>query len=77
MKKSISVYVSDEQYTSFKVLAVRRGLPVAELIREAMAEYLEHETQARVSLVDLPAHPSGRLLEPWTRAELMDEMIRG
>ena len=77
MKKPISVHVSDEHYSSFKALAARRRQPVAELIRQAMSDYLEHETQASISLCELPAHPSGRLLEPWTRAELMEEMIRG
>jgi hypothetical protein len=72
--KPISVHVSDEAYSEFKTLAARRGQPVAELIRAAMTEYLTREPGRSISLFDLAPHPSGPLLEPWTRSELLDEM---
>ena len=72
--KPISLHVPDEAYSELKNLAVRRGRPVAELIREAMAEYLARETAREVSLLDLAPHPSGPLLEGWTREDLLDEM---
>jgi hypothetical protein len=72
--KPISLHVSDEDYTELKSLATRRGRPVAELIREAMTEYLARESGRGVSIFDLEPHPGGPLLEPWTRSELLDEM---
>jgi hypothetical protein len=66
--------VGDEDYRSFKSLAERTGKPVAELIREAMAEYLDRRGKRQGSIFDLSPHPSGRLLAPWTRDELLDEM---
>lgn len=47
---------------------------MAELIREAMLDYLAHEVEARRSILDLPPHRSGRLRRRWTRLEIMDEM---
>jgi ribbon-helix-helix CopG family protein len=72
--KPISLHVADDEYRSFKTLAERTGRPVAELIREAMAEYLDRRGKRKGSIFDLPPHPSGPLLAPWTRDELLDEM---
>jgi len=55
-------------------MAARTGRPVAELIRQAMADYLDRERPGRRSVLALPAHDSGRLRQPWTRSELVDEM---
>jgi hypothetical protein len=73
--KPISLHVEDDVYRTLKALAGRSGRPVAELIREAMAEYLGRKVGRGPSLLDIPAHPSGALLKPWTREELFDEMI--
>ncbi|MCG8458276.1 MAG: ribbon-helix-helix domain-containing protein [Holophagales bacterium] len=73
--KPISVYVAEEDYRSFKALAARRGKPVAELIRQAMAAFLERERPEGRPLGEIPPHPSGRLLRGWTREELFDEML--
>jgi hypothetical protein len=72
--KPISLYVSEEDYGEFQSLAARRGKPVAELIREAMTDYLAHENPGGRSIFDLPPHPGGPILEPWSRSDLMDEM---
>jgi hypothetical protein len=72
--KPISLHVPDEAYSELKTLAARRGRPVAELIREAMTEYLARESGHGISLFEIAPHPSGPLLEPWTRSELLDEM---
>lgn len=73
--KPISLYVEEESYREMKALADRTGRPVAELIREAMAEYAAHRRGASGSLFDLKPHPSGKLLASWTRAELLDERL--
>ena len=73
--KPISVYLSERAYQDMKSLAAERGRPVAELIRQAMDEYLQRERLGRPSLLDRPGHESGRLLRPWTRSEVADEML--
>lgn len=55
-------------------MAACTGRPVAELIRQAMADYLERERRGRRSLRDLSPHDSGRLRQGWTRSQLLDEM---
>jgi 16S rRNA U516 pseudouridylate synthase RsuA-like enzyme len=73
--KPISLHVDEASYRELKSLAERTGRPVAELIREAMAEYAAHRKGAGGSLFDLVPHPSGALLAPWTRAHLLDERL--
>ncbi len=72
--RPISLHVEDEEYRSFKRMAERAGKPVAELIREAMAEYLERRGRRKGSVFDLAPHASGELLRSWTRDELLGEM---
>ena len=72
--RPISLHVDEEDYRSLKTLADRSGKPVAELIREAMAEYLSRR-EGGGSLFDLAPHPSGSLLQPWSREDLLDEML--
>lgn len=73
--KPISVHVSEETYEELKSLAARSGRPVAELIRQAMASYLEAERRSHVSLLAIEPHDSGELLLSWERSELLDEMM--
>jgi Ribbon-helix-helix protein, copG family len=75
--RAISVYVEEEEYQRFKSLAGLEGRPVAALIREAMSDYLDREVRPGRSILDIPAHDSGRLLHDWTRSELYDEMLDG
>ncbi len=74
--KAISLHVDEESYRELKSLAERTGQPVAELVREAMAEYIAHRRGTAGSIFDLEPHPSGPLLAPWTRAEIMDERLK-
>jgi len=73
--KPISVHVDEQEYRDFKSLAERTGRSVGELIREAMTEYLGRRRGRRGSIFDVPLHDGGALLKPWTREELMDEML--
>ena len=73
--KAISVHVAEDHYRSLKALAALRKRPVAELIREAMAAYLQRERRNPGSVLDIPPHPSGRMLRTWSRSELYDEML--
>jgi hypothetical protein len=73
--KALSLQVDENSYRELKALADRTGRPVAELIRDAIAEYAANRRGASGSLFDLEPHPSGVLLAPWTRAELLDERL--
>ena len=73
--KTISLYVDEERYAELKALAKRRELPVAELLRDAMEEYLERSRDSG-SLVALEAHDSGRRRGRSARHGLLDEMRR-
>lgn len=72
--KPISIHVPEEAYQELKSLAQRQGRPVAELIRQAMADYLDRDRRSGRSLLEVRPHRSGRLRKRWTRAELADEM---
>jgi hypothetical protein len=72
--KAISVHVPTETYREYKEIAARQARPVAELIREALEDYLARKKRTAMSVLDVPAHPSGRLKRRWTRSELADEM---
>lgn len=72
--RAISLHVEDDVYRDLKSLAEGTGRPVAELIRDAMAEYLVRRGGRGGSIFDLPPHPSGPLLRTWAREELLDEM---
>ncbi len=72
--KPISVHVSEDDYQELKSMAARTGRPVAELIRRAMAEFVERERPDQRSVLQLAAHDSGCAKEPWTRSDLVDEM---
>jgi predicted transcriptional regulator len=74
--KPISVYVPSDTYRQYKGIAARQGRPVAELIREALEDYLTRRKSQGRSALELTAHPSGRLKKRWTRAEIADEMWR-
>jgi 16S rRNA U516 pseudouridylate synthase RsuA-like enzyme len=74
--KPVSIHLHEKAYREMKSLAAERGRPVAELVRQAMDEYLEKERVKGLSLVDRRPHASGRLLEAWTREELLEEMLR-
>lgn len=72
--KPISLHVEERAYRDLKSLAEMSGRPVAEIIREAMAEYLARRSGGTGSIFDLPSHSSGAQLAGWTRDELLDEM---
>jgi Arc/MetJ-type ribon-helix-helix transcriptional regulator len=73
--KPISVHVDEKDYRDLQSLAERTGRSVAELIREAMSEYLGKRGGRKGSIFDVRPHDSGAQLRPWTREELVDEML--
>jgi len=73
--KPISVHVDEEDYEELKAIAARRGRPVAEVVREAMAEYVVRARPAGPSLLSLEPAEAGRQLGDWSRTELFEEML--
>jgi len=73
--KVISLHVAEDSYQELKSLAKSRGRPVADLVREAMTEYVAREQRSAGSVLDLKPHASGGLLKTWSRSELLDEMV--
>lgn len=73
--RTISVHVSDTDYTEFKSLAAQAGRPVAELIRDAMRRWLAEYHRDGGSLADLKPVDCGAMLVPFDRSEVADEMF--
>ena len=73
--KPVSVYLPEGAYLEMKSLADQEGRPVAEFIRQAMMEFLERRRRSDRSVLELTPHRSGKLLEDWTRSEILDEML--
>lgn len=73
--KPVSIYLPEVAYMEMKSLADQQGRPVAELIRQAMMEFLERRRKNDRSVLELPPHRSGKSLEVWTRSEVFDEML--
>lgn len=73
--KPISVHVEEDVYEELKRIASRRHRPVAEEIREAMAEYVVRERRSGPSLFDRPPADVGEQIAPLHRSDLFDEML--
>ena len=74
--KTISVAVSKDDYEAFRWAARAQGRPIAQLIREAMAEYRTRQIPDRSPLTDLPVLPGHRPTGPLpSRADLYDEVF--
>lgn len=69
------MHVENDVYRNLKSFAAITGRPVAELIREAMSEYMARKVGRGGSIFDLPSHASGPLIHGWTRDEIFDEML--
>lgn len=73
--RTISVHVSEADYAAFKSLAAQDERPVAELIREAMNQWLVGHRRTGGSLVDVRPVDCGAPLRPFDRSEVADEMF--
>ena len=74
--KMISVSVLSEDYEAFRRSARRRKLPIAHLIREAMALYRVERLEERPRLTELPVVIGHRPLSALPgRDEVYDEIF--
>ena len=74
--KAISLNVSEVSYRKRKQVAEKRGLPVVELIRRAMDDFLERHCKERRPVRALPAFKTGPILKTWKGADFFEEMSR-
>ena len=74
--KTISLNVSDPTYRLFQEESERRDRPAAELIREAMEDYVRLRFAGRLSLDDLRPVSLGKALAPidWSE-DVFEEML--
>jgi Ribbon-helix-helix protein, copG family len=76
--KSISLTVSKDDYEAFRRPAKRQNRPIAQLIREAMAEYRKARLPERTRLTEIPVLPGHRATGTLpSRAEIYDEIFDG
>ena len=74
--KTISVSVLSEDYEAFRRSARRRKLPIAHLIREAMALYRVEKLEEKPRLTELPVLIGHRPLSALPgRNEVYDEIF--
>jgi hypothetical protein len=73
--KTISLSVSESDYSAFQRAAKRRDRPAAELIREAMAFYRAEKLEDRSRLETIPVIPGHEPTGPLPdRAEVYGEI---
>ena len=76
--KTISVSVLSEDYEAFRRSARRRKLPIAQLIREAMALYRQERLEEKSRLDEIPVLVGPRPVAGLPgRAELYEEIFGG
>jgi len=74
--KTISVAVSELDYEAFRRAARAQNRPIAQLIREALANYRAEKLEARTPLIELPILAGHRLISDLPRrAEIYEEIF--
>jgi hypothetical protein len=75
--KPVTIYFQDLKYLMYQKLAMEQNRKAAELIRDAMDEYLERHSRKKSSLDDWK--PLNLRLKPgakdWISKDYIDEMI--
>lgn len=74
--KPLTLYVSDEVYTSYQEIALKLGVKTAALIRKAMNSYLSENLKKKKTLDDFVSFNSGDLKKDFIH-EGEDEDFRG
>lgn len=74
--RTISLAVSESEYDAFRRAAAEGGRPIAQMIREAMAEYRATRFPDRTRLRSLVVLPGHRPVSPLpTRFEIYDDIF--
>lgn len=78
--KPLTLYVSDEVYSSYQEIALKLGVKTAALIRKAMNSYLSENLKKKKTLDDFVSFNSGDLKKDFiheSEGEDEDEDFRG
>lgn len=73
--KPITIYVSEPVYSLYKAEAEKRDRTAAELIREAMEEYITEKLRPHRSLDEWAPLSLGRVKRDWADGSFRDEML--
>ena len=73
--KTISLNVSSVAYKKFQEIAQRQGLPVSELVRRAMDEFIDRNYRQRSSIRNISTIRAGKILRPWKGGDIFKEMV--
>ena len=76
--KPVTVYFQELSYLMFQQLALRQQRKAAELVREAMDEYLQNHAKPNTSLDDWQPVSLGGLRQDaadWLSKDYQDEML--
>ena len=76
--KPVTVYFQELKYLAFQTLAAKQNRKAAELVREAMDEYLENHASQKASLESWQPVSLGGLkagAADWLSKDFQDEML--
>lgn len=73
--KPLTLYVSDEVYSSYQAIAVKQGMKAAALIREAMNSYLSEKLQKKKTLDEFKPFDSGELKNDFINDDFRGDML--
>ena len=76
--KPVTIYFQDLKYLMYQKLAMEQNRKAAELIRDAMDEYLENHSHKRTSFDDWKPISLGKMkpgAKDWITKDYIDEMI--
>ena len=73
--KPLTLYVSDEVYSSYQTIEVKQGTKAAAVIREAMNSYLSKKLQKKKTLDDFKSFDSGELKIDFINDDFRGEML--
>jgi hypothetical protein len=75
--KTITLYVSEDQYAAYQEHAKRTGASASELIRSAMDEYYGAHIAQSASVFDGEPATVGKVMHPLDSSDdLLDEMVQ-
>jgi len=73
--KPVTVYVSEIIYSLFKVEAEKRDRTAAELIREAMEQYITEKAHPHRSLAEWAPTSLGEVKKDWADGSFRNELL--
>jgi len=73
--KPLTLYVSNEVYSSYQDAAERSGVKAAALIRNAMDYFLQEKLTKQKSLDSFVPFDSGKMIKDYKESDYREEML--